>query len=137
MEGSAKPTEKTEGQDKDWINTIKEIRMYSIEQFDKLMVLLSSGGLVLTVGFVKDIVKLNEADHISLLIISWIFFIFTLLSNLISHLISIKSMDLELDGRSKESNDQDKKINCLNYTSLILLILGITGFIVFVSLNIK
>ncbi len=118
-----------------WIEELRKIRMHSSEQFDKLMVMLASGGLVLSVGFVKDIVKLNESQYQYILIISWIAFVFTLLINLISHLISVKVIDLELEEQTKKSDSLNSKLITCNYLSIITLVIAISAFVIFVSLN--
>lgn len=47
-----------------YISTLYEIRKYSGEQYDKLIVYLSSGALVLTVGFVEKVVDLSKIKNL-------------------------------------------------------------------------
>ena len=62
-----------------------EGRKSAEEHFDTLLVSLNAGGLTLTVGFVKDLVPLKGAIHLQLLPITWLFFVVSLMLNLLSH----------------------------------------------------
>jgi hypothetical protein len=66
------------------------------DEFDKQVVYLSGGGLALTIGFVKDIVKLSATAFLPFLLLSWLLFAATLLLNLWSHKASSASTDLFL-----------------------------------------
>jgi len=118
---------------KDWLNEIRKIRGYSSEQFDKLIVYLSSGALVLTMGFVKDIVKINENTDKSLLVTSWILYASALILILISHKTSIKAMDLELNNKEKFSDIFDIITDMFNWFSVICLLIGIITFVLFIK----
>lgn len=127
--------EKNNEEIKAWKEKIYGIRQSADAAFNKLIVYLSSGALALTIGFVKDLVDLKAAECKVLLIAAWIFFIFSLLSILLSYLTTIKSMDLELDENKNESDKWDKKTILLNNASIAFLILGIISFVIFVTLN--
>lgn len=120
---------------KAWKEKIYGIRQSADAAFNKLIVYLSSGALVLTIGFVKDLVDLKTAELKILLIAAWIFFIISLLSILISYLTTIKSMDFYLDEKKIESDKWDKKTILLNNASIAFLIFGIISFVIFVTLN--
>ncbi len=119
--------------DKKWQDKIEEIRDYSEKEFDRLIVYLSSGALILTIGFVKNIISISEDTDTTLLKISWICFAFSLLIMLTSHKVSIHSMNLELKGKNEKSDVCDKWTNALNWGSYILLFTGIILFIIFIS----
>ena len=119
----------------EYLSTVRKMRDYAQEEFDKLIVYLSSGGLVLTVGFVKDLVDLSEVCWKFLLILSWAGFIISLILILLSHRSAIKSSTLELGGKEDESDDQDQKTERLNLFSFIVLIVAIIVFVVFISIN--
>ena len=123
-------------QQKDWINRIHDYRREASSQFNTQLVYLSSGGLILTVGFAKDIVDFSIAKYKWLLVITWLFFTLSLLLNLISHKSTMKSMDLELDNKCDESDRQDFITNRLDKGALFLLIFAILIFVIFISLNI-
>ena len=61
---------KSSSNSNEYISMLYEIRKYAGEHYDKLIIYLSSGALVLTVGFVKDIVeKIIEKLELRLLIV--------------------------------------------------------------------
>lgn len=121
---------------KDWNDRIHLYRHEASSQFNKQLVYLSSGGLILTLGFVKDLVNISTANYKCLLLLTWIFFTLTLFLNLISHKSTMKSMDLELDDRCEDSDSQDHITNIMDKGSLLSLILAVLAFIIFVSINI-
>lgn len=119
-----------------WFHTIRKVRDYSEEQYDKLIVYLNSGALVLTIGFTKDIVPDINSINTSPLKISWAFFIISLLLILFSHRTSIMAMNAELIEDNKTSNKWDKHTTSLNWSALFALILGVIIFTIFISVNI-
>ena len=129
---SIEKKDQKEQEKSDWINQIQKIREYSSEQFDKLIVYLSSGALILTLGFVKDIVPMTKETNKSLLIISWSLFTLALILMLLSHKASIISMDYELNEKSHKSNFFDKITELLNWASTFSLMTGVITFIIFV-----
>ncbi len=116
-----------------WFDTIREIRSYSEEQFDKLIVYLNSGALVLTVGFVSNIVHISESTDTGTLISSWVLFTLSLLVILISHRTAIIAMNYELKEKEKASRFCDKITQILNWSSLVLFICGVSVFLIFIS----
>ena len=115
----------------EWLKNIKKDRGYSAEQFDRLVVYLSGGALVLTVGFVKDIVKITGTTDTTLLIVAWSLFTASLLVMLLSHKTSIISMDYELNEKEKCSDNWDIVTEILNWTATLCLFAGIIIFIIF------
>jgi hypothetical protein len=114
---------------------IQEIRDYSEQQFDKLIVYLNSGALVLTIGFVKDIVKITEETDTKLLVYAWSSFVVSLVLILLSHRSSIISMNFEIKKKEKTSDGFDVVTYILNWASFIVFILGISLFITFIHKN--
>lgn len=108
-----------------------ETRRYSGREFDRLIVILSGGGLTLSLGFIEK--TKDSIDQISkfFLLFTWISFTLSLLLILISHLTSMKSIDLEILGQDKRSDKFDWATNTLNLVSLGFLILAILFFIIF------
>jgi hypothetical protein len=111
-------------------------REYAGKEFDRLIVYFASGGLVFTTGFVKNIIDIKACTNTTLLKLTWIFFTFSLITILISHLSSKKSMDLEIKGSIIPSDRWDILTKLLNFTAFISLITGIVLFIVFLLKNI-
>ena len=95
---------------------------------------LSSGALVLTVGFVEKVVDLSKIKNLFLLYFSWTCFSFSLIIILISHRTSLLSIDFEIKGNNKISDCWDRITKVLNWLSMIGLVTGIISFIRFVIL---
>jgi hypothetical protein len=113
-----------------------EMRDYAQEEFDKLIVYLNSGALILTIGFVKDITKITEETDTTLLIWSWSSFVCSLLLILLSHKTAILSTDFELKDKETISDRFDTATSLLNWISFIILMIGIILFITFITKNI-
>ena len=128
---------KPESKSDEYINSIYKIREYAEEQYDKLIVYLSSGALVLTVGFVKKAVDLSKINDLFLLYLSWICFSTSLTLTLISHRTSLLTMDYEIKGAGKISDYWDCITMVLNWSSMIALVVGIISFIRFVSIALR
>jgi len=116
----------------EYSSALYKARYYAEEQYDKLIVYLASGALVLTVGFVKDIVNLDKISNFFTLYLSWSCFIASLIIILISHRTSIFAMDCELNEETSKSDCWDVITNFLNWASMVALIIGIVSFIIFV-----
>ena len=116
----------------EYLSALYKARYYAEEQYDRLIVYLASGALVLTVGFVKDIVDLEKITNFFPLYLSWSCFVASLLIILISHRTCLFSMDSELDGETCKSDRWDVITKFLNWTSLVALIFGVVSFITFV-----
>ncbi len=125
---------------------------YSVERFDLLIVSLSSSGLVLSIGFVKDIIPEFSQVNPILLKITWLLFALSLIMNLISQVSGYyaNSLDLKITNdiiRTKKGKDSkldqeklDSRMKIINSTtiflngaSLLSLLTGIITLIVFVS----
>lgn len=113
-----------------------KIRSYSEQTFDKLLVYLAGGGLILTIGFVKEVVNLSSAKTIYFLFLTWISFTISLTFNLISHKTSTTSVDSYLKNEYDKGDKWNKFTHYINFASIIVLFLGILLFIIFVINNI-
>lgn len=116
--------------------TLEKIRDYSEDQFDKLMVYLSAGGIVLTIGFVKDIVDLNKAIFIACLFISWFCFPISLLMILLSQRTIVIAIDALSEQKYDKVRRYDKITKFLNWSSMISLVIGILFFVIFACINV-
>jgi hypothetical protein len=108
-----------------------ETRRYAGREFDRLIVLLSGGGLTLSLGYIENVIKSIDYILKCLLLFSWVSFTVSLLLILISQLTSMKSIDLEILCENKKSDMYDWLTNALNLFSLGFLILAIIFFISF------
>jgi len=66
------------------IEALKKDEDYAVEKFDTLIVSLSSGGLVFSVGFIKDVIKDFHKTDLFWLKICWMCFAIALIGSLIS-----------------------------------------------------
>jgi hypothetical protein len=115
---------------------LMDLRGEAERQFDRQIVYLSSGGLVFSVGFVKDIIGDNsEPVYKWLLIIVWISFAISLVINLISYVTSRMSIDSELHGKEKLSDKFNSCTVWMNWISVIALLNGLLFLLLFASAN--
>ena len=124
---------------------------YSVERFDILIISLSTSGLILSIGFVKNVITDFSKIDSTLLKISWLLFAVALILNLLSQVTGYyaNKFDLEVTKdvirveKGKASQISNKGYECwhvffnncthiLNGGSLIGLISGIIVLIVFV-----
>lgn len=125
---------------------------YSLDRFDILIISISSGGLVFSMGFVKDLIPKTPPVNFLLLKVSWILFGLAIVLNLFSQVTGYYANKFELKitkniiriERKNEmignqaAYEQKKKImnfftNLFNGFSLILLISGIVLFVIFMN----
>ncbi len=121
--------------EKEYLTILYETRRYAGEQYDKLIVYLSSGALTLTVGFIEKIVDLSKVKDFTLLYLSWVLFSASLILILISHRTSLLSIDLEIKAKDKMSDVWNIVTDVLNWISMGALVVGIIIFIKFVSIT--
>lgn len=138
------------------IENTKSNMKYSLDRFDVLIITLSSGGLVFSMSFIKDIEFLKDVQYLILLNISWIFFGTSIISNLLSQVTGYLTNKIEIivsnglirKKRKKQINIDIEKLETkgnianvlthfFNGLSLILLIGAIVLLIVFISFNLK
>jgi len=113
-----------------------ELRATAENQFDKQIVYLAGGGLVFSIGFVKDILGVNKVPDCKILLFGvWICFAVSLIVNLFSYLTSSKASNYQLNSNKKKSDTFDSLTKILNTTSIITLLLGIILLIWFSIIN--
>lgn len=127
---------------------------YSVERFDILIISLSTSGLILSIGFVKDILKNFEKINTSLLKDSWLLFTLALIMNLLSqvsgyyaNLLDLKITNDIIDVKNGKTSFMNQTCaeckksalnNCtqtLNGLSLLSLLVAIIVLIYFISNN--
>ncbi|MCE7044658.1 hypothetical protein [Dyadobacter sp. CY312] len=101
---------------KDCIADLLKDENYAIEKFDSLIISLSSGGLVFSIGFIKDVIKDFHKIDLLWLKVCWICFGLSLILNLISHVTSFysnrfekKALKLAIKKRQSKIIKQDPK----------------------------
>ncbi len=127
---------------------------YSIDRFDILIISLSSGGLVFSLSFVKELLPLKIFDF-SLIKLSWVFLIAAIVSNLFSQVSSYYANDFEIKrcnnlirikkGKTERGKlkNQVRFVSIFNKTTLILnggsivfLVTAIILLVIFMNITI-
>lgn len=134
--------EEMQSKNRDLIVRIKE---KSEDDFEKNLVLITSGTLVLSMTFIDKIVPLKDARGIIALVIAWSLLACSLLVNLISHQLSSKYSREYVDDvdAGKDYVDINRKISVdnkrlgqINNWTVGLMISGIISLVVYCSINV-
>jgi len=128
---------------KDFSKSLESIINKSTDDFEKQLSFISAGALALSITFMdKLVVNLSQSSCRWLLVTGWALLAFTLILNLISHLISahlhnktLKEIQENDDSYYAKAHKRNKRISFVNYISIITLILGLFSIIIFSSLN--
>lgn len=139
------------GKTEEEIDQWKEYRLSILKQkgksdddFEKYITFIASGGLALTLTFINEISPLKESIYVWTIVTGWFLLTATLFLNLLSHFLSsrynektIQNIDDEIDHETISTNieSRNKVISILNFTSLILLGLGIIMILIFTTIN--
>jgi len=122
---------------KDRAQMLHEIRTYAGQSFDKQIVYLAGGGLVLTIGFIERIIPdLTKSEYTWFLYGTWIFFVLTLIANLLSHRCTTASIDYFISGEDAKGAKWNTLVSIANTSSVICLSIGTISFIVFIIKNV-
>ena len=123
---------------------IQELITKSEEEFEKKITYIGAGALILSLTLLEKLFKLETSSGTFFLILSWSLLIFSLLINLISHLVAKLNLraaeneiDLSIDSKTR-INNYKKRLNQMewfNWTSAITLVLGILFILVFAAVN--
>ena len=127
-----------------------------MDRLDILVITLSSGGLVYSTTFIKDIINKNPLINSSFIKIAWALFGFSIISNLFSQVTGYYANKFEIkitkniirEKQKKELKGNQMNYECirkitdflthlLNGFSLIMLIIAIILLIFFVNTNFK
>lgn len=135
-------SEEINGITEDQYNELRVIKEKSEDDYEKNLVYISSGTLVLSLTFIEKIVPLQGSTVVWFLIASWIFLSVTLLLNLISHQISSKYHDdcMLVYATDRGAGDKlalrcSKVMRGLNWGTSSTLIVGIFLLVLFCSKN--
>ena len=79
----------------------------STDSYDQGLLTLSSGGLGLSIAFIKDIVPLQQATWLTLLYVSWAAFGLCILTTVVSFQVAIKTQNEHLEHCWKFYVDRD------------------------------
>ena len=134
--------------DKEWDELLKR-NLSNTESLAKYVFSLSSAGLGVSLVVVKDMNLLASGNFKWILIASWIAFLITISSALVSYLTSLHGIDKEFDRieeeyekEIEEKADGEKKkpgraTKILRYVFVISCIIGVICTPLFILLNIK
>lgn len=121
---------------------IQRIKEKSEDDFEKYLTYISAGALGLSITFIDKLVPLENSMFIWFLVLGWISLALTLVINLFSHIYSaklndesIKDLDKNVENIHLIISKRNRKIDFVNYASLVALFLGITFTIIFTSIN--
>lgn len=140
-------------QDKHYTKLFLDTRnIYILHQYDqsslkdKHILTLAAAALGLSISYIDKIVTLSEAKCASLLVLSWIFFGFSLLSIIFSYHLSVPSYDHyidQIDEKYKAGEDfcdinspLDETVKQWNSCAMWAFVIGLVTFIAFVSINV-
>lgn len=121
---------------KEYISELNRLKEKSEEQYDKLIIYLSSGAIVLSIGFLDNIIDIKEAQCRIFLIVSWLIQVLTIILVLISFLISKYVMELELKEKDSKSDNWEAINKFLSIIQLVFLFIGLIFLITFIIKNI-
>lgn len=118
----------------------------SQSDFEKNLVYLSAGALVLSIGFLEKIISFDKASNKWIVIVSWGILASTLLLNLASHLISVGNstkareemdMGMEYNKLIERISCRNKLMRTINWISYVLFAFGVISVVVFCAINLK
>jgi len=118
------------------------------DNFDKAILSLSSAGLGITVSFISNLIDLSRAQWLFALYLTWIFFIFAIVSTILSFLVSQGGINKQLDSLEpiylEKENVDNKKISLISKTlkwltaiSAVAFVLAILCLVSFSIINIS
>jgi hypothetical protein len=118
----------------------------SQSDFEKNLVYLSAGALVLSMGFLEKIISFDKASNKWIVIASWGILASTLLLNLASHLISVGNstkareemdMGMEYNKLIERISCRNKLMRIINWFSYVLFAFGVISVVIFCAINLK
>ena len=120
------------GKDKD----LEDKRLYSEKTLEQQIVYISSGGLVLTLGFSEKLICLSEGKHLEFLILTWCLFALAIFCNLLAQLTSVHTFDKLMVG-AKSGVTWNNITKGLQIVSILSILFAIISFIIYLLKNIQ
>lgn len=137
------PNSKGENQAQErYLTQLLEIYKYSTTQFDKYVLLLSTGALVISVGFLNQVIPLNQAKWTVVLYVGWISMVLTILFALLSQYFAMRAAKRMISAVQDEEDLVElykvvnKPLVLLNKACIIFVVIGISFIVLFAILNI-
>lgn len=118
------------------------------ENFDRAILTLSSAALGLSLTFVKNVVQVDDARCLWLLVFSWVLFVASIIVTLVSFHVSQVGIKTQLRHAKKyylERNDEflgkrnvaAELTEWFGYASALVFVVAIVCLVTFISLNIR
>ncbi len=129
---------------KEFALELKELFHKSQDTFEKQLSYISAGALALSVGFIKDIVDpIKDSSYKWMLLIGWGLLIFTLLLNLVSHMLAGKYAKKGAKEAAEALNTYDpkkidkraKRMERINWITVFTLAGGIILIVLYITFN--
>ena len=133
--------------DKEWDDLLAR-NLSNTENLDKAILSLSSAGLGVSLVFVvRNLERLASAHGKYILYLSWMMFIFAIISTLVSYLTSLHGIDKEFARLSREYDQENeeelgntrnlpaKMTKVLRYVSVIGYVSGVSLTFLFIAFN--
>ena len=120
----------------------------NIENLDKAILSLSSGGLGLSLVFIKNVIELSKANYVWVLHLSWLMFVLAITSTLLSYLFGQRALDRQRELNEKYFLEGDEDAGrqksfasrvtlFLSYVSVFTYIAAVSGTALFIKLNLE
>ena len=118
----------------------------NVENLDKAILSLSSAGLGLSLIFIRNVVKLAEANHVWVLYTSWLMFVLAITSTLLSYLFGQRALRRQREFNEKYYLEGDEDAGqrtsfasritvLLSYISVFTYIAAVACTAIFIGLN--
>ena len=117
---------------------LQDLETKAQEQYDKTVLMLSGGALGVSFTFLKDIVSLDGAIHIWLLIIAWSAWTLScsaVLWSFYSSRLAMRQAIKDLDNGVETKNKSDFWTSALNFSAGLLFVVGLASMIAFAYFN--
>ena len=120
----------------------------NVENLDKAILSLSSAGLGLSLVFIKNVVKLAEANHVWVLYGSWLMFVLAITSTLLSYLFGQCALNKQRKFNERYYLEGDEEAGqktsftswvtrILSYVSVFTYIAAVSCTALFIGLNLE
>ena len=118
----------------------------NVENLDKAILSLSSAGIGLSLIFIRNVVKLAEANHVWVLYTSWLMFVLAITSTLLSYLFGQRALRRQREFNEKYYLEGDEDAGqqtsfasritvLLSYVSVFTYIAAVACTAIFIGLN--
>lgn len=117
---------------------LQDLEHKAQEQYDKTILMLSGGALGISFTFLKDIVTVNEATNIWLIVLAWAAWTLScsaILWSFYSSRLAMRQAIKDLDSGAESKNKSDLWTSILNFSAGLLFVIGLVLMITFSYFN--